>query len=180
MPDSGNLVYYILDGETVYAEKFDFRVQLTKQNFAELRMMRALENDNVNRFIGLVTDAPMYLVVWRYCSRGSLQGLAAMHSSAIGYHGMLTSANCLIDERWQVKIANFGLHYLRQLKKLTDDDLLWTAPEMLRDSTSQGTKSADMYSFAIIASELMCLTPPWNLGERKERSAGSASIFSCN
>uniref|UniRef100_A0A9J2Q8S7 Guanylate cyclase n=1 Tax=Ascaris lumbricoides TaxID=6252 RepID=A0A9J2Q8S7_ASCLU len=94
-----------------------------------------------------------------------------MHSSAIGYHGMLTSANCLIDERWQVKIANFGLHYLRQLKKLTDDDLLWTAPEMLRDSTSQGTKSADMYSFAIIASELMCLTPPWNLGERKERSA---------
>lgn len=44
-----------------------------------------------------------------------------MHSSAIGYHGMLTSANCLIDERWQVKIANFGLHYLRQLKKLTDD-----------------------------------------------------------
>lgn len=39
MPDSGNLVYYILDGETVYAEKFDFRVQLTKQNFAELRMV---------------------------------------------------------------------------------------------------------------------------------------------
>uniref|UniRef100_A0A915BVB3 Guanylate cyclase n=1 Tax=Parascaris univalens TaxID=6257 RepID=A0A915BVB3_PARUN len=97
--------------------------------------------------------------------------LAAMHSSAIGHHGLLTSANCLVDERWQVKIANFGLHYLRRLKKLTDDDLLWTAPEMLRDSTLQGTKSADVYSFAIIASELMCLTPPWNLGERKEQSA---------
>ncbi|VDM41321.1 unnamed protein product [Toxocara canis] len=195
MADSDDVAYFRLDREIVYAEKFDFRVQLNKDNFSELRMMRALENDNVNRFIGLVIDAPLYLVVWKFCSRGSLQdvihgckiqidgffayclirdiadGLDALHSSSVGYHGMLTSANCLIDERWQVKISNFGLHYFRRLKKLSDNDLLWTAPEVLRSSTMEGSKRGDMYSFAIISSELLCLTPAWNLGERKEQSA---------
>ncbi|VDM44578.1 unnamed protein product [Toxocara canis] len=172
-------------------------------NEKNIGQMRTLEHGNVNRFVGLVLDAPMYLVVWKFCSRGSLQdviqagkiqidgffayclmrdivdGLNALHSSAVGYHGMLTSANCLIDERWQLKISNFGLHFLRRLKKPTDDDLLWTAPELLRDSTLGGSKSGDIYSFAIICSELMCLTPPWNLGERKEQSAGELnSVFS--
>ncbi|VDM25435.1 unnamed protein product [Toxocara canis] len=193
--DSDEIAHFSLDKELVYAEKFHFRIQVNKENYAELRLMRTLEQDNLNRFIGLVLDAPMYLVVWKFCSRSSLQdaiqnekvqiddffayclmrdiidGLNALHSSPVGYHGMLTSANCLIDERWQVKISNFGLRYLRRLKKLSDDDLLWTAPEVLRDSAREGSRSGDVYSFAIICSELMCLTPPWNLGERKERSA---------
>ncbi|VDK52787.1 unnamed protein product [Anisakis simplex] len=195
--NSDEIGYFMLDNELVYAEKFPFRVQVAKENFSQLRAMRTLEHSNLNRFIGLVIDAPTYLVVWKYCSRGSLQacdviqegkmqidsffayclirdivdGLNAIHSSPIGSHGSLTSANCLIDERWQVKISNFGIRFLRAMKNLTDDELLWTAPELLRDPQEKGTKCADIYSLAIICAELMCLSRPWNLGERKEQSA---------
>uniref|UniRef100_A0A0M3KJK6 guanylate cyclase n=1 Tax=Anisakis simplex TaxID=6269 RepID=A0A0M3KJK6_ANISI len=41
--------------------------------------------------------------------------------------------------------------------------LLWTAPEVLKSPAMEGSKSGDIYSFAIIASELLCLTPPWNI-----------------
>ncbi|VDM28713.1 unnamed protein product [Toxocara canis] len=113
-----------------------------------------------------------------YClMRDIIDGLNALHSSPAGYHGMVTSANCLADEMWQVKISNFGLRYLRRLKKLNDDDLLWAAPEVLRDSIREDSRSGDVYSLVITCSELICLTPLWNLGERKERSADLPLLF---
>lgn len=38
-----------------------------------------------------------------------LQGLTFLHKSAIEYHGLLTSANCLIDAYWVLKLTNFGV-----------------------------------------------------------------------
>jgi len=35
-----------------------------------------------------------------------------LHTSSYGSHGELCSANCHIDNRWTVKIANFGLRSL--------------------------------------------------------------------
>ena len=47
------------------------------------------------------------------CSSIQLQGLDFIHNSFLGAHGNLTSATCLVDERWQVKLTDFGLGTLR-------------------------------------------------------------------
>ena len=37
-----------------------------------------------------------------------------LHASEIKYHGNLKSSNCVVDSRWVLKIANFGLNNLRR------------------------------------------------------------------
>ena len=37
------------------------------------------------------------------------QGLRVIQRTSIAYHGNLKSTNCLIDSRWTVKLADFGL-----------------------------------------------------------------------
>lgn len=41
--------------------------------------------------------------------RDVIKGLLFLHKSAIGYHGLLTAANCLIDNYWVLKLSNFGV-----------------------------------------------------------------------
>ena len=42
-----------------------------------------------------------------------VQGLIALHQSFVGVHGQLSSQNCLINDRWQVRISDFGLDMIR-------------------------------------------------------------------
>ncbi|KAK6037163.1 hypothetical protein COOONC_25332 [Cooperia oncophora] len=103
--------------------------------------MRELENDNLNRFLGLCLDGPQLISIWKYCSRGSLNdvitkgsttmdnmfvfslvrdiahGLAFIHQSFLEYHGSLTSKCCLVDDRWQAKVSDYGLRKLRVYDK---------------------------------------------------------------
>lgn len=37
-----------------------------------------------------------------------LQGMCALHSSAVKVHGRLSSANCVIDSRFALKLTDFG------------------------------------------------------------------------
>ena len=46
-------------------------------------------------------------------------GLIAIHQSSIGAHGMLSSENCLINDRWQVRISDFGLNMIRESQPMT-------------------------------------------------------------
>lgn len=48
------------------------------------------------------------------------QGMHYLHSTDIRSHGNLKSSNCVVDSRFVLKIADFGLHSLR--KANSDED----------------------------------------------------------
>ncbi|TKR69712.1 hypothetical protein L596_021832 [Steinernema carpocapsae] len=193
-PLSDRFAFFIYNKEKVVGEKHAYRVPLNKDDYSEFRHMRQLDSENLNKFLGFVQDTTEYISVWRYCSRGSLKdviakgsmtidaffvyslmrdiasGLLAIHNSFLDFHGRLTSSNCLIDDRWQVKLSSFGLRTIRNMEPRVDKDLLWTAPELLRiGPNATGTKPGDVYSFAIICSELVTKTSAWDLDNRKEQ-----------
>lgn len=162
------------------------RVTMTKSDCAALRKMRSTDHDNLCRFNGLCLDGPELMSVWRYCSRGSLkdiimkgslqmdwffkfslirdivEGLHYLHNS-LGPHGWLTSSACLVDERWQVKITYYGLDTIKAVEVKQPSDYLWTAPEHIRDRLMLPSKEGDIYSFAIVCSEIITKKSAWDL-----------------
>ncbi|XP_077553584.1 resact receptor-like [Haemaphysalis longicornis] len=158
----------------------------------QLNMLRELRHDNLCSLVGVCVEPPNVCVVSEYCSRGSLRdlleneyikldamfvaslvadlvrGMVYLHESPVRSHGDLRSANCLVDSRWVLKVADFGL---AQLKHNADDEtlhrpgdrLLWRAPELLRDPDGppEGTPSGDVYSFAIVLFETLARAGPF-------------------
>ncbi|CCM09401.1 Receptor-type guanylate cyclase gcy-22 [Caenorhabditis elegans] len=179
--------FYFLNNDSVVARKHNFRATFTKNDRAMFRKMRNVDNDNLCKFIGLSLDSPTLISIWRYCSRGSLQDVIAkgslqmdwffkyslmrdvadaiyyLHHSPIGPHGWLSSSTCLVDERWQVKVSFFGLSAIKQYEVKEQRDFLHTAPEHIRDTNLPITKEMDIYSFAIICSELITKKSAWDL-----------------
>lgn len=154
--------------------------------------LRKLDHENVNKFVGLSADGPEYIAVWRMCERGTLQvvissgtmtidsffviclikdiaeGINYIHQSFLPYIGTLSSATCLVSEGWQVKLSSFGLEHLATDESALNDPL-YTAPELLRNKSQiMGTKQADLYSFAIVCSEVITRRPAWNGSEDRE------------
>lgn len=98
--------------------------------------MKDLSNDNLVKFYGASLDIPNCILT-EYCPKGSLQdileneqvkldwtfrmslimdlvrGMHYLHRSLIKSHGALKSSNCLVDSRFVLKIADFGLNFLR-------------------------------------------------------------------
>ncbi|CAI2350695.1 unnamed protein product [Caenorhabditis sp. 36 PRJEB53466] len=192
--ETTRFIFYSYRGGIVAANKHEVRVQLSIEDKAQLRQMRLLDHDNLNKFIGLCLNGPQLLSLWRFCSRGSLadviskssmqmdsffmfsliqdvsNGLGYIHSSFLGCHGNLTSRSCLIDDRWQVKISDVGLATIRHFDKTSMRGLLWTAPELLRNEMTARTKEGDIYSFAIICSEIVTRSSAFNFENRKENA----------
>ncbi|XP_032675177.1 guanylate cyclase 32E isoform X2 [Odontomachus brunneus] len=174
-------------------------IEITREMKKELKMMRDLRHDNLISFIGACTDPPNICIVVEYCARGSLKdilenedikldnmfmaslvgdiirGMIYLHESVIKYHGSLSTSNCLVDSRWVVKLADFGLHEFKRDAECDPCDvikkyhgLLYKAPELLR-STGLGEPSArdfqkgDVYSFAIVLYELQGRHGPFGI-----------------
>ena len=100
-----------------------------------------------------------------------LNGMCVIHDSPIKYHGNLTSRNCLITHRWVLQVSDFGLREFKKIrgnKKAQVDDeqvryeaLLWTAPENINFPKKEN-RTGDVYSFAIIISEVINRQPPFS------------------
>ncbi|KAI8512208.1 hypothetical protein Bbelb_088470 [Branchiostoma belcheri] len=91
-----------------------------------------------------------------------LKGMIYLHSSELKSHGNLKSSNCVVDSRWVVKVTDFGLQEFKAGSKDEAGEhayyrnLLWKAPELLRDPSAQarGTPKGDVYAFGIILYEI--------------------------
>ncbi|KAG1713938.1 Resact receptor [Nymphon striatum] len=172
-------------------------IEITRAMKKELKLIRDLRHDNLNAFIGACVDPPNICIVTEYCSRGSLQdilqneevkldqmfiasliediirGMLFLHYTPIKSHGNLKTSNCLVDSRWVVKIADFGLHEFLAGAEPDKDaglafeshctELLTRAPELLRNTNPPpyGTQKADVYSFGFIMYEIHARKGPW-------------------
>ncbi|XP_076056765.1 guanylate cyclase 32E-like isoform X2 [Oratosquilla oratoria] len=164
-------------------------VDITRNIRKELKMMRDVRHENLLPFIGASVDTGAICILTAYSARGSLEdvlhnddlqldnmfvaslvadlikGMNYLHESEIGVHGSLRSTNCLIDSRWVLQVADFGLHEFKAGQEVTAEDrkLLWVSPEQLREATAQprGTQKGDVFSFAIILYEVIGRAGPW-------------------
>ncbi|KAF9985365.1 hypothetical protein BGZ65_011050 [Modicella reniformis] len=99
----------------------------------EIFNMRELRHPKLVEFIGVCLAPPNICVVTEHVPKGTLasvlantdhkftwlfkfsfmqdlcRGMEFLHMSKIGYHGRLTSMNCLITSRWELKISGYGL-----------------------------------------------------------------------
>uniref|UniRef100_A0AAX7T4N3 Guanylate cyclase n=1 Tax=Astatotilapia calliptera TaxID=8154 RepID=A0AAX7T4N3_ASTCA len=154
------------------------RIELNRKVLFELKHMRDVQNEHLTRFIGACIDPPNCCIVTEYCSRGSLQdilendsitldwmfkyslindivkGMLFLHNSVIFSHGKLKSSNCVVDNRFVLKITDYGLSSFRSESDAAKK--LWMAPELLRMECPppQGTQKGDVYSFGIILQEV--------------------------
>uniref|UniRef100_A0A673K1R6 Guanylate cyclase n=1 Tax=Sinocyclocheilus rhinocerous TaxID=307959 RepID=A0A673K1R6_9TELE len=161
------------------------RIDLTRKVLFELKHMRDVQNEHLTHFIGACIDPPNVCIVTEYCPRGSLQdilenesitldwmfkyslvsdivkGMAFLHNSVIVSHGNLKSSNCVVDNRFVLKITDYGLSSIRTESDTEDAHSyyarkLWMAPELLRMECFPpgGTQKGDVYSFGIILQEV--------------------------
>ncbi|KAF8373015.1 hypothetical protein PRIPAC_79444 [Pristionchus pacificus] len=181
--------FFTLYNDPVVARKHTHRFFLGKKELMELRQLFILDHDNLNKFVGICEDGPQFMTLWRFCTRGSLrdviekgtlqmdwffkfsimrdisEGLHYIHHSPLFVHGWLTSGCCLVSDRWQLKITFNGCKFIKAEEKKTQKELLWTAPELIRNGDTVGTKAGDIYSFAIICSEIATKKSAWDLEE---------------
>uniref|UniRef100_A0A0N5AAT9 guanylate cyclase n=1 Tax=Syphacia muris TaxID=451379 RepID=A0A0N5AAT9_9BILA len=198
---SKNYVLFTYNEDIVVGRKYS-SITMSERDRAELRMMVAIEAENINRFLGLAVDGISTYAIWKNCKRGSIRvrsinkfllpdnhffvlslvediinGLCFIHKSSLGHHGHLTSKNCLLNASWQVVISEFGLKKYRLNCDYDKEDLLFTAPELLRTDPHKGNPDADIYSFAIIASEILTKKPAWNLEEKGQSDIELNTVF---
>ncbi|PUZ61466.1 hypothetical protein GQ55_4G279300 [Panicum hallii var. hallii] len=153
----------------------------------EVGIMKRVRHPNVVLFMGAVTRVPQLSIVTEFLPRGSLFrlihqsnnhqlderrrlrmafdvacGMNYLHNcSPVIVHGDLKSKNLLVDEKWVVKVCNFGLSRIKHSTFLfkQDETPEWMAPEVLRNEPSD--EKCDVFSYGVILWELCTLLQPW-------------------
>ncbi|XP_056298751.1 retinal guanylyl cyclase 2 [Pseudoliparis swirei] len=154
-------------------------------------LMKDLRHENVNLFLGFFHDCGVFAIVTEFCSRGSLEdlllndevkldwmfkssllldlikGMKYLHHRGVT-HTRLKSRNCVVDGRFVLKVTDFGYNEVLEAQRFPRveqpaEELLWTAPELLRSSPPElrGSLSGDVFSFSIIMQEVVVRGPPY-------------------
>ncbi|XP_003978670.3 retinal guanylyl cyclase 1-like isoform X2 [Takifugu rubripes] len=196
-PESSNVG--ILEGDWVWLKKFPVGKmvpsvnQNTKNLFSQLREMR---HENLNLYLGLFLDSGIFALVVEHCPRGSLADLLADGDMRLDWmfkssllmdlikgmkylhlrglcHGRLKSTNCLVDGRFVLKVTDYGLHMILHSQNLQlpedEQELLWVAPELLRNPVEGGSFAGDVFSFSIIIQEVITRTLPYAMMDMPAR-----------
>ena len=158
----------------------------------ELLLMAALEHPSLVEVYGH-TALPLQLIM-EFCQNGSLEtflksitradlpwdirhrmatqlaeGLAYLHDHHV-VHRDIKSLNVLVDNRMNVKWADFGLSRIKDhtqtilgqtdLSKIPAGSVFWMAPEQVKGKV-ECSKKADVYSFAVVMWELTTHEMPY-------------------
>merc|ERR1712224_880582 len=175
------------DGIDVYYQKLAIpTVTLTEAIRLEVKHVRDMKHVNICSLIGCSIEDPNVCILTEIAPKGSLEDIFSNEDIKLPWNfrfsllkgiangmdylttksevkcpGRLKSSNCLIDNRWTVKITGFGMSHFRTTKEVKPrfESLLWTAPELLRnnpinvDMIGKGTVANDIYAFGVIISE---------------------------
>ncbi|KAK7910461.1 hypothetical protein WMY93_015145 [Mugilogobius chulae] len=165
--------------------------RLNQKTSDVFELMKDMRHENVNLFLGFFHDCGVFAIVTEFCSRGSLEdlllnqdvkldwmfkssllldlikGMKYLHHRGV-VHTRLKSRNCVVDGRFVLKVTDFGYNEVLEAQKFpyceqSADDLLWTAPEILRSGQPglHGTQCGDVFSFAIIMQEVVVRGAPY-------------------
>ncbi|XP_029381869.1 retinal guanylyl cyclase 2-like [Echeneis naucrates] len=187
-PESSNIG--ILEGDWVWLKKISVGKMTaanksTQSLFSQLRDMR---HENLNLYLGLFLDSGIFALVVEHCPRGSLadlladsnirldwmfkssllmdliKGMKYLHLRGLS-HGRLKSTNCLVDGRFVLKVTDYGLPMILHSQGLSlpedPEELLWTAPELLKTPVHGGSFAGDVFSFSIIIQEVISRMLPY-------------------
>ncbi|KAJ3589919.1 hypothetical protein NHX12_010760 [Muraenolepis orangiensis] len=174
-PDSTNVAVY--EGDWVWLKKCP-NVTLsginsnTESTFVKLRDMR---HENLNLYLGLFLDSGIFGIVTEHCTRGSLEDLLNNEDMRLDWMfkssllmDLIRSRNCVVDGRFVLKVTDYSFNQILAIQNIhpeeeEPEDLLWTAPEMLRnpDHRRKGSFRADVYSFSIIMQEVISRCAPF-------------------
>eukprot|EP00002_Diphylleia_rotans_P031358 TRINITY_DN6510_c0_g2_i2.p1 TRINITY_DN6510_c0_g2~~TRINITY_DN6510_c0_g2_i2.p1 ORF type:complete len:833 (-),score=142.85 TRINITY_DN6510_c0_g2_i2:598-3096(-) len=170
--------------------------KLTEKFANELHIFRSLQksqHSNILCFYGACTKAPFFGIVMEYMENGSLydyirkeksrllfsdvrkmaldvsRGLHQLHhnSPCAIIHCDLKTANCLVDSRHTVKIADFGMSKLLGNSSCSEEETnyitcvpMYAAPEVLRSQTY--SRQSDVFSLGMIMWELLTRDEPFS------------------
>ncbi|OQV14163.1 Atrial natriuretic peptide receptor 2 [Hypsibius exemplaris] len=204
-------------GQLVAIHTMKRRWNLSRALLLELRDVRLNIHTNLIKFYGICVNEGYSATVTEYAYRGSMQdlflgpqagldlslrysllqdlleGMIYIHKT-FGYHGSLTSLKCMIDRTFVLKIHDYAPKILQsKICDLSDWDLLWTAPELLRHCRSekerrrscvpailsvQDYQKADIYSIGIILQELVTESCPYPAADKKDFILPPSEIIS--
>ncbi|XP_067084963.1 retinal guanylyl cyclase 2-like [Osmerus mordax] len=187
--ENSNIAMY--EGDWVWMKKLpsgSFK-SITPQTSDVFELMKDIRHENVNLFMGFFLDCGVFGIMTEFCLRGSIQdllrndnvkldwmfksslildlikGMRYLHHRGI-CHGRLKSGNCVVDGRFVLKITDYGYNEVLEAQRLprtppSAEELLWTAPELLRGSGQLGSLPGDVYSFSIVVQEVVLRGPPY-------------------
>ncbi|XP_071147062.1 atrial natriuretic peptide receptor 1-like [Mytilus edulis] len=192
----------IYKGRTVCVRKIKKKeFSLTSKIRKEVKATRELDQLNLCKFVAGCIDVPNVCILTEYCPKGSIsdvlmndevplnwafrfsfasdiaRGMNHLHDHKI-IHGRLKSNNCVVDDRWTVKVTDYGLTEYRTKDKMmidlddddddNDDDYykemrthVYRAPELSGQSPYIPTEAGDVYAFAIILVEIATRNDPY-------------------
>lgn len=167
------------------------KVPVTADLRKEIYNMRELRHPKLVEFIGVCLAPPDICIVTEFVPKGTLasvlanldhklswqfkfsfiedlcRGMEFLHLSKMELHGRLTSLNCLISSRWELKITGYGLDGLFLSQQ---DPPLLSTPQPSQNQLQQPSNSGH-------ANHQRTSSKPWSDSEqvRREHHANSAA-----